>query len=255
MLGLKLFPTRSSHRPPAAAAPQPAGIPPTISEMDGDGDDGKWDAHTQRLTPSSLKMYSSQQPTLSSPVPMSIMGVSGGGGGASRLLEMQQKIEQLEAAVLASEEIVQFERQRSKDALQRAVHTYIHRDRLVVCMYKVVLYMYVCRARLSGPCRRCASRSSSGAGRSNRRPPSTWQRRCSSFNRSCRSCPGPPANPTTKHEDCSSCRSVPSCHTMYVCMYICILSAVDGQAKYVQKNSLNVHVLFFSVDLFVGRVG
>lgn len=116
--GLKLFPTRSS-RPPVAAPPQPAGIPPTISEMDGDGDDGKWDAHTQRLTPSSLKMHSSQA-NLSSPLPMSIMGVSGGGGG-NRLQEMQQKIEQLEAAVLASEEIVQFERQRSKDALQRAV--------------------------------------------------------------------------------------------------------------------------------------
>ena len=119
--GLKLFPTRSSHRLPPAAAPQPAGIPPTISEMDGDGDgdDGRWDARTQRLTPSSLKMHSSQ-PNFSSPVPMSIMGVSGSGGG-SRVQEMQQKIEQLEAAVLASEEIVQFERQRSKDALQRAV--------------------------------------------------------------------------------------------------------------------------------------
>jgi hypothetical protein len=51
---------------------------------------------------------------------MSIMG-GGGVGGGNRLQEMQQKIEQLEAAVLASEEIVQFERQRSKDALQRAV--------------------------------------------------------------------------------------------------------------------------------------
>ena len=86
--------------------------------MDGDGDDGKWDAHTQRLTPSSLKKHTSSA-NLSSPVPMSIMGV---GGGGNRLQEMQQKIEQLEAAVLASEEIVQFERQRSKDAFQRAVH-------------------------------------------------------------------------------------------------------------------------------------
>ena len=118
---MKLFPTRSSPRPPPAAAPQPAGIPPTISEMDGDGDDGKWDAHTQRLTPSSLKMHSTHA-NFSSPVHhMSIMGVSGGSGSGGRLQEMQQKIEQLEAAVLASEEIVQFERQRSKDALQRAV--------------------------------------------------------------------------------------------------------------------------------------
>ena len=163
---LKLFPTRSG-RPPAAA-PQPAGIPPTISEeLDHGADmrtayDSKWDSETssqptQRLTPTALKMHSTS----------SVGGGAAGSGSvsvasASKLQEMQKTIDQLEAAVLASEEIVQYERNRCKEALQRAVRDIGNNKYSEIPILTVffglcfVLFLWLCYVRVTqrGPWQR-----------------------------------------------------------------------------------------------------
>mmetsp|Transcript_25145 Transcript_25145/g.36105 ORF Transcript_25145/g.36105 Transcript_25145/m.36105 type:complete len:608 (+) Transcript_25145:53-1876(+) len=135
-LGIKLF--SKASRPPPAIPPQPAGIPPTISEeYDGNysyGADNRGEIKDfsndrepssnskpplARLTPTTLRLHSGVQDRQSSLLNDSAVGI-GSFEHSNEYQEMKRTIEQLEGVVLASEEIVKHERGRAKDALQRA---------------------------------------------------------------------------------------------------------------------------------------